>query len=562
VNLTPDPSLPKVFGRYLLVRRLSRGGMGEIFLAKSGQLTGFEKLCVIKKILPHLAEDGEFIRRFIDEASVAIQLSHANIAPVFEVGMVEGEYFLALEYVEGRDLRRALGRLGERRQRLPLELALWIVREVASGLAYAHRRTNAEGQALGVVHCDISPPNVVLSYEGDVKIIDFGIAKSAMRITETNPKMGFGKFGYMAPEQLIRGGVVDRRTDIYAAGVLLYELTTGERLFQFGDGVDYKAIARAVASGQHPLPSHRDPALAELDPIAQRALAPDQAKRYSYAEQLRDDVQVALVRVNPTLTADRLGAFVRQLFADEVAEERSLLAQASAVDLTPYQNELTGARTHTVSFALSQSTTGGTPTPIAKEQVSGGTMLVEKAAARRPNRAVMLATGVGVTSLVAGAALAFVFAGRGGAKEKPGKDPTAEVQPPAQQVVVQQPIMVKEMAAQPSEPPTIAMDPEPMREDPSPSHPTPHPPIIKKTAPKPTPDPPAAPASQAEVQAKFRSVKGEYAGFKKRYGGRLESEWNDILDTATYATGGDKYKKLDAKLDQFRKRMASIQHGG
>ncbi|HEX4450575.1 MAG TPA: serine/threonine-protein kinase, partial [Kofleriaceae bacterium] len=229
--------LPQVFGRYLLVQRLSRGGMGEIFLAKHG-LAGFEKLAVIKKVLPHLAADAQFISRFVDEAQVAIKLQHVNIAQVFEVGRVGDEYFLALEYVEGRDLRRTLGLLGQRKQRLPVDLALFIGRELANGLAYAHRRTSADGASLNLVHCDISPPNVLVSFEGETKVIDFGIAKSAIRGTATDPKMGFGKFGYMAPEQLIRGGVVDARTDIYAAGVVLYELLTGKRLYEAGPEPD------------------------------------------------------------------------------------------------------------------------------------------------------------------------------------------------------------------------------------------------------------------------------------------------------------------------------------
>ena len=179
----------------------------------------------------NLVADQEFIKRFIDEAQVAIKLQHANIAPVFEVGKVDGEYFLAIEYIEGRDLRRMITRQREERTRLPPDLALFIVREMANGLAYAHRRTDESGSSLALVHCDISPPNVMVSFEGEVKIIDFGIAKSAIRIAETNPNMGFGKFGYMAPEQLIRGGIVDKRTDVYAAGVVLYELLTGERLF-------------------------------------------------------------------------------------------------------------------------------------------------------------------------------------------------------------------------------------------------------------------------------------------------------------------------------------------
>jgi serine/threonine-protein kinase len=188
-------TLPHVFGRYLLLKRLSRGGMGEIFLAKLGEIQGFEKLVIIKKILPNLVADQEFIKRFIDEAQVAIKLNHANIAPVFEVGKVDGEYFLAIEYIEGRDLRRTVTRQREERIRLPPDLALYITRELSNGLAYAHRRTDEAGVSLALVHCDISPPNVMISFEGEVKVIDFGIAKSAIRIAGTNPNMGFGKFG-------------------------------------------------------------------------------------------------------------------------------------------------------------------------------------------------------------------------------------------------------------------------------------------------------------------------------------------------------------------------------
>ena len=288
-----EQELPKVFGRYLLLKRLSRGGMGEIFLAKLGEIQGFEKLVIIKKILPNLVADQEFIKRFIDEAQVAIKLQHANVAPVFEVGKVDGEYFLAIEYIEGRDLRRMITRQREERTRLPSDLAMFVVREMANGLAYAHRRTDESGRSLALVHCDVSPPNVMVSFEGEVKIIDFGIAKSAIRIAETNPNMGFGKFGYMAPEQLVRGGVVDKRTDVYAAGVVLYELLTGERLFTFPEGADYRQIARMVTQGKFKPPSQRDPRLDPgLDPIVMKALASNKDERYQTAEEFRDGIQV------------------------------------------------------------------------------------------------------------------------------------------------------------------------------------------------------------------------------------------------------------------------------
>jgi serine/threonine protein kinase len=370
VEPATKPEAPSVFGRYLLLKRLSRGGMGEIFLAKLGEIQGFEKLVIIKKILPNLAADQEFIKRFIDEAKVAIKLQHANIAPVFEVGKVDGEYFLAIEYIEGRDLRRIISRLRELKVRLPPDLCLYIVRELAAGLAYAHRRTDDAGQALALVHCDISPPNVMLSFEGEVKVIDFGIAKSAIRLAASNPNMGFGKFGYMAPEQLIRGGIIDRRTDLYAAGVLLYELLIGERLFSFPEGTDYRQIARTVTAGKMPPPSERDPRLdAGLDSIVMRALHPKQASRYQTAEELRDAIQGKLSQINPTISADSLSHFVRGLFEAEIAEERELLANMKAVDMTPFHDELTAATaTHTVTFARA-STVGLRKDPSASFHV-------------------------------------------------------------------------------------------------------------------------------------------------------------------------------------------------
>ncbi len=348
-----DPALPQVFGRYLLVQRLSRGGMGEIFLAKHG-LAGFEKLAVIKKVLPHLAADEQFISRFVDEAQVAIKLSHVNVAQVFEVGRVGDEYFLALEYIDGRDLRRTLALLDHRRQRLPVDLALFIARELANGLAYAHRRTTADGASLNLVHCDISPPNVLVSFEGETKVIDFGIAKSAMRGTATDPKLGFGKFGYMAPEQLLRGGVVDHRTDLYAAGVVLFELLTGTRLYEVGPEPDYRALARKVTRGEHPLPSQIDPALQRYDELVVTALRPKPMDRYQSAAELRDAIQQCLVAVNPTISTDQLGSYMRELFADEMNAQRELHVRVASAHLSDFQEQFHTQTISTVSFALAQ----------------------------------------------------------------------------------------------------------------------------------------------------------------------------------------------------------------
>ena len=371
-----DPSLPQVFGRYLLIQRLSRGGMGEIFLAKHG-LAGFEKLAVIKKVLPHLAADAQFISRFVDEAQVAIKLQHVNVAQVFEVGRVGDEYFLALEYVEGRDLRRTLAVLGHKKDRLPVDLALFIGRELANGLAYAHRRTTTDGQSLNLVHCDISPPNVLVSFEGETKVIDFGIAKSAMRGTATDPKMGFGKFGYMAPEQLIRGGVVDHRTDIYAAGVVLFELLTGQRLYEAGPEPDYRALAKKVAKGEHTLPSEVDPMLAPYDDLVATALCPKPEDRYQSAAEFRDAIQQALVSVNPTISTDQLGQYMRELFADEMAAQRELHERVAKTHIADFQEQFHTQTISTISFAVAQL-------PLQPPEMGAGRRSAAHAAQRTP----------------------------------------------------------------------------------------------------------------------------------------------------------------------------------
>jgi serine/threonine protein kinase len=327
--------------------------MGEIFLAKHG-LEGFEKLCVIKKVLSQLSADQHFISRFVDEAQVAIHLQHANVAQVFEVGCVGKEYFIALEFIEGRDLRRTLARLGKRGRRFPVDMALLVARDLANGLAYAHRRTNADGEPLDLVHCDISPPNVVVSFEGEVKIIDFGIAKSAMRITVTDPKMGFGKFGYMSPEQLVRGAKVDHRTDIYAAGAVLFEMLTGTRLHDVGGSRDYRALVKQVLEGKHAKPSDIDPTLLLFDEVVLRAVHVQVKRRFQHAHELRDSIQQLLVQRNPTISSDALGEFMRDVFEDRVHEVRQLAVNARATNLEPWQHEIDDQSASSVSFARAE----------------------------------------------------------------------------------------------------------------------------------------------------------------------------------------------------------------
>jgi serine/threonine protein kinase len=585
-----DVGLPAVFGRYLLVQRISRGGMGEIFLAKHG-LAGFEKLCVIKKVLPSLAEDDQFISRFIDEAQVAIKLQHVNVAQVFEVGRVGDEYFLALEYIDGRDLRRTLHVLQKQGRRFPAELALFVGREMANGLAYAHRRTGADGTSLGLVHCDISPPNVVVSFEGETKIIDFGIAKSALRATSTDPKMGFGKFGYMAPEQLIRGGVVDHRTDIYATGVVLFELLTGERLYEVSDNPDYKALARQVVKGEHRLPSQIDPALADFDALVARALRPRPDERYQTAAELRDALQQAVVQLAPTISTDALGAFLRDVFATEMRQQRELLDRAAATHLSDFEQQLETQAVATVTFAQSplapappppvtarpRPATAPPPLPSRAARVTGSVRpLTASATAPAPASVPLPLPPIGDAGVDDGVPLVeLTTRGRTGRRWWPfvllgagviavvivlaaGGDDGSPA-PPAPVVV-----SLDVDAAVAAGPPVdagvaVAVDAAPARPDDR---------VVRagsgagsgsgSSSPRRAidagADEPAAPDAAA-LRAKFSATSREYRAYKERMGDRLEAEWTDLLTRAGYLSTPEKRIAFDKAIDRFRAAM-------
>ncbi len=589
-----DPSLPQVFGRYLLVQRLSRGGMGEIFLAKHG-LAGFEKLAVIKKVLPHLAADAQFISRFVDEAQVAIKLQHVNVAQVFEVGRVGDEYFLALEYVEGRDLRRTLALLGHRKTRLPVDLALFIGRELANGLAYAHRRTSSDGSSLNLVHCDISPPNVLVSFEGETKVIDFGIAKSALRGTATDPKMGFGKFGYMAPEQLIRGGQVDYRTDLYAAGVVLYEVLTGLRLYEAGPEPDYRALAKKVTKGEHPMPSECDPALAPYDDLVATALRPKLEDRYQSAAEFRDAIQQALVAVNPTISTDQLGSYMRELFAEEMLHQRELHDRVAAVHISDFQEQMHTQTISTVSFALAQVPVNFVPDSKATKH---GKRTTKQAAAVKPSPALDTAAspasrlqqaddleladgtgtsvratptpqrrariaaiiGVGVVAIVAAVALAMRFGRRDEPRAALAVDaPLITVSPIEPPPLPVPPEIVFETAGTGSSAGGVATrkDPaEPKARDKKPDARTEK--IDRPVKPdKGKPDatavePPGL--TKDQVVARYKQVKSEYMAYREQNGERLEDEWKTLAVYVQYHSN-DSFADVLRKLDAFRAKI-------
>jgi eukaryotic-like serine/threonine-protein kinase len=316
------PFRPQLFGRYILLMPISTGGMGEVFLAQLQGPRGFDKLCVIKKILPHLAQDGDFVERFIDEARILVKLSHGSIAQVLDMGVNDGAPYIALEFVDGKDLRRVVSRMRERNLSLPMSFVLSVMVRVLDALAYAHRKRGDDDGELNLVHRDVSPQNVLISYEGEVKVIDFGLAKSAMSVSKTNPSIVLGKFMYMSPEQA-RHKPVDRRSDLYAVGLCLWELLTGKNPFE--DVPSGELMGRVGNPSIPPLHTVEPLCPAALSEAVARALAIDPAQRFQSAEEFRGKLQSILQDIDPLAGAETTSRFMRDAFAGEYAAERRML---------------------------------------------------------------------------------------------------------------------------------------------------------------------------------------------------------------------------------------------
>ncbi|MCA9637481.1 MAG: serine/threonine protein kinase, partial [Myxococcales bacterium] len=315
-DLTPiEQRFPRAFGPYVLLREVARGGMGELCLAIGEGPGGGERLCMIKKVLAGPEYRAERRARLLDEARLMVRLSHPNLVQVFDAGNVDGELYLAMEVVEGKDLRAVWNRCAELRRRIPIDFAIYVAREIARGLAYAH-----EVMGLGLVHRDIAPPNILVSYQGAVKVTDFGLAKSTIAREITGPGMLMGRHSYLSPEQA-RGLEVDHRADIYAAGVVLWEMLTGRQLL----AASHRSPASALAAARNPNirpPSEVVPGIPDgLDAVVLEALALERERRYPSAERFGSRLSEILARTFPSYDADHAGALVRELFAQEWRSE-------------------------------------------------------------------------------------------------------------------------------------------------------------------------------------------------------------------------------------------------
>ncbi len=321
---------PIPFGKYYLLERINVGGMAEVFRAKQFGVEGFERLVAVKRILPNIAEDKDFIEMFVDEAKIAVQLNHANIAQVFNLGHEDGAYFIALEHIHGRDLRAIFDRNRNLGEPMPVPQACFVTMKVCEGLDYAHNKRDESGQELLIVHRDVSPQNVLVSFDGEVKIIDFGIAKAAGKGSQTQAGILKGKFGYMSPEQ-VRGLPVDRRSDVFACGIVLYELLTGERLF-VGES-DFSTLEKVRNVEILPPSTYNRKIQPELERIVLKALAKDVEDRYQNAIDLHDELQAFVYTSGEFYSRKDLSGWMKEKWAKEIKEESARIA--SYRDMVP-----------------------------------------------------------------------------------------------------------------------------------------------------------------------------------------------------------------------------------
>ncbi len=301
------------FGPYQLVKQIAVGGMAEIHLAKTKGIAGFEKFCALKMIHPNFAQDEQFIEMLIDEAKIAVQLQHVNIAQTFDLGRVGDTYYITMEFVDGADLYKILRRGSEHDLDMPVDVAAYVAKEMSTGLDYAHRKRDGAGNSLGIVHRDVSPQNVLVSNAGEVKLVDFGIAKATMKVRQTAVGVIKGKYYYMSPEQAW-GERLDYRSDIFSAGIVLYEMLTGQMLYLEEDINRLLDLVRRANIA--PVRTLRKDVPPQLERIVMHALAKKAEDRYQSAGDMASDLERFLHTYSPVFTATKLASHLRRALGE------------------------------------------------------------------------------------------------------------------------------------------------------------------------------------------------------------------------------------------------------
>ncbi len=346
---------PQRFGKYVLLRRLALGGMAEIFKAKAAGAEGFEKDLVVKRILPHYSDDETFVQMFIDEARITAKLQHPNIVQIFDFAKEDDSYYIAMEYIEGKDLKDVLEQSLKQNDPLSVAQCVWIAIEVAKALQYAHSKEE-RGQPLNIVHRDVTPSNIMLTYRGDVKLMDFGIAKATQRSTKTQAGAVKGKVAYMSPEQA-RGKLLDGRTDIFALGVVMWEMLTRTRLFLAES--DFETLNNVLRM-EAPPPSSINPDVpATLDPIIAKCIAKEPNQRWSSADALARDLTRWYYANVTDLEKEKLKPLMFRLFKRDIdaLEQEALEDDAFMSGAIPRSAEATAQGTQSGTGPVSESAT-------------------------------------------------------------------------------------------------------------------------------------------------------------------------------------------------------------
>jgi TonB family protein len=321
-----EPTDGTKFGQYVLLEKIATGGMAEVWKARMRGVEGFQKIVAIKKILPHLSDNQDFIEMFVDEAKLAAQLNHNNIIHIYDLGKIQSSYYIAMEYIDGYDLKNILKKAQERDQPLSVEIALFVASKIAAALDYAHRKRDFEDKEMGLVHRDVSPQNVLISEEGDIKLCDFGIAKAASKASHTQAGALKGKLQYMSPEQAW-GRNIDKRSDIFALATVLFEMLTARKLFS---GDNELSILEQVREARVTAPSqfNNDEVTPQIDAIVLKALQKDPANRYQTAGEMQRDLDAVLYSFKPTPTSADLAIYMHRLATSVATPMHTMEAHA------------------------------------------------------------------------------------------------------------------------------------------------------------------------------------------------------------------------------------------
>ncbi|MBK9090127.1 MAG: protein kinase [Holophagales bacterium] len=400
----PGAGSPGGFGRYQLLEKIAAGGMAEVYRARMRGEEGFEKIVAIKRILPHMADNDDFITMFIDEAKLAAQLTHNNIIHIYDLGKEDAYHYIAMEYVEGKDLRSILKTASEKGYPLPVDLALFIASKVANALDYAHRRLGLDGKELNLVHRDVSPQNVLISFEGDIKLCDFGIAKAATKVQQTQAGALKGKLQYMSPEQAW-GKKVDRRTDIFSLGIVLFEMLAGERLFS---GDTDLTILEQVRDARSEAPSLKNPDVPKkVDQIVLKALAKNPQDRYQNASEMEKDINSVLYSFQPAPGPADLAIYMHRLVeATAAASDAQIDAAFAQVAAAPAPEEKKKGK----GLVISKKEKAAEPAPVpAPVEVSQPAISIGEEPSKSRTG---LFAGIGVGVIVLGAAAYFLMRGK------------------------------------------------------------------------------------------------------------------------------------------------------